>query len=115
MTVEAFFVLLAKVSGVPAPTLKAGAALNDATARVLEALEDVAGVDTDESSAYAMAGHFWYLDATKAQEELGFSPRAAEATLRDAVAWLRGRGTLPRSGGLLGSVVGGVRRVIGAR
>ncbi|MCW8141789.1 MAG: NAD-dependent epimerase/dehydratase family protein [Planctomycetota bacterium] len=115
MTLEAFFVLLAKVSGVPAPSLRSGAAVNDAAARVLEALEDVTGVETDESVAYAMAGHFWYLDAGKAQAELGFTPRAAEATLRDAVAWLRSRGPLPRAGGLLGSVVGGVRRTIGTR
>lgn len=116
MTVEAFFVLLAKVSGVPAPTLRAGAAVNELTARVLEALEDVTGLDTDESVAYAMAGHFWYLDAAKAQAELGFAPRTPDATLRDAVAWLRSRGPLPRAGGgLLGSVVGTVRRTIGAR
>lgn len=115
MTVEAFFVLLAKVSGVPAPTLRSPAVMNDAAARVLEALEDVTGVETDESVAYAMAGHFWYLDASKAQAELGFAPRSPEATLRDAVAWLRARGPLPRTGGLLGSVVGGVRRVIGTR
>lgn len=115
MTIEAFFVLLEKVSGVPAPTLKAPAAVNDLTARALEALEDVTGADTDESVAYSMAGHFWYLDASKAQAELGFTPRSPEATLRDAVAWLRQRGPLPKTGGLLGSVVGGVRRAIGAR
>jgi dihydroflavonol-4-reductase len=115
MTIEAFFVLLEKVSGVPAPTLKAGATVNDLTSRALEALEDVTGADTDESVAYAMAGHFWYLDATKAQQELGVTARSPEATIRDAVAWLRSRGTLPRVGGLLGSVVGNVRRAIGTR
>lgn len=115
MTVEAFFGLLAKVSGVPAPSLRSPAAVNDMAARVLEALEDVTGVETDESVAYSMAGHFWYLDAAKAQAELGFAPRAPEVTLRDAVAWLRARGPLPRGGGLLGSVVGGLRRAIGTR
>lgn len=116
LTLEAFFVLLARVSGVPAPTLKVGAAVTDLTASALAALEDVTGVDTDESVAYAMAGHFWYLDAAKAQAELGFAPRPAEHTLRDTVAWLRDRGpALPRAGGLLGSIVGGVRRAVGAR
>lgn len=115
MTLEAFFVLLSKVSGVPAPALKAGAGVNDAVSRMLETLEDAASLDTDESVAYAMAGHFWYLDAAKAQTELGFTARSPEATLRDAVGWLRSRGPLPRSGGLLGSVVGSVRRTIGSR
>lgn len=116
MTVEAFFVLLSKVSGVPGPTLKAGATVNDATARVLGALEELADDGTDEAVAYAMAGHFWYLDASKAQAELGFTARSPEATLRDAVTWLRARGPLPsRPGGLLGAVVGNVRRAIGSR
>lgn len=115
LTVEAFFVLLARVSGVPAPTFKVGTGATELTASVLSTLEGVTGADADESVAYAMAGHYWYVDAAKAQAELGFSPRPAEHTLRDAVAWLRDRSALPKPGGLLGSLVGGVRRAVGAR
>lgn len=113
MTLEAFFVLLSRVSGVPAPTVRAPARANDAAARVLDALEDLGGLESDEGAAYAMAGRFWYLDARKAQAELGFAPRPPEATLRDAVAWLRSRGPLPRAGGLLGAAVHGLHRVLG--
>lgn len=113
MTVEAFFVLLAKVSGVPAPALRAARAVNDAAARAIEALEDVGGFEGDESVAYAMAGHYWYLDARKAKQDLGFRSRPPEATLRDAVAWLRSRGPLPTEKGTFGSLVRGVQQALG--
>lgn len=115
MTLEAFFVLLGKISGVPAPALRVGADLTSRVSDVLGALEGIADDGSDEGPAYAMANHFWYVDSTRAQKELGFAPRPADATLRDAVAWLRGRETLPRGGGLLGAVVGGLRRAVGPR
>jgi dihydroflavonol-4-reductase len=111
MTIEAFFVLMERVSGISAPTIKAPQVLNEWTAKVLGTLEDLSDDETDESVAYAMAGHYWYLDANKAQRELDFRPRAAEATLRDAIAWIRDQGPLPKPDGLLGTAVRGLRRV----
>ncbi len=35
------------------------------------------------------AEHFWYLDASKAQHELGFSPRDPQETLQETVAYVR--------------------------
>ena len=113
MTLDAFFVLLSKVSGVPAPAMRAAAALNDAAAAVLGALEDVGGFSGDESVAYAMGGHTWYLDARKAHKELGFRARSPEVTLRDAVAWVRSRGPIPTEEGTFGSLFRGVQRVLG--
>jgi len=108
MTVEAFLVLLEKVTGIRAPALKAPRVVSDWTARMLGALEDVAG-EGDESVAYAMAGHFWYLDSNLAEETLGFSARPLEETLRDTVAYLRSRGPLPEPTGLLGFTVSKLR------
>ena len=113
MTLEAFFVLLAKVTGKPAPTLRASKGMNRVAGRVIGALEDVGGLEGDESVAYEMAGHYWYLDARKAQSELGFTPRPTEQTLRDAVAWVRSQGPIPTEEGTLGSLVRGFKRVIG--
>ncbi|MFN2564109.1 MAG: hypothetical protein ABR499_03765, partial [Gemmatimonadaceae bacterium] len=36
-----------------------------------------------------MASHFWYVDASKARRELGFSPRDPAETLHDTVAYVR--------------------------
>lgn len=35
------------------------------------------------------AEHFWYLDASKAQRELGFAPRDPQETLQETVAYVR--------------------------
>lgn len=115
MTLGAFFQLLERVSGVPAPALRAPARLNDAAAKVLGALEELSGEDVDEAVAYEMGNCFWYVDSRKAQEELGFRHRPAETTLKDTVASLRGRGPLNRSQGLLGAAVRHLRRALDAR
>ena len=115
MTLEAFFHLLERVSGVPAPAIKAPARVGEATARVLGALEELSGEDVDESVAYEMGNAFWYLDARKAQAELGFRHRPAETTLKDTVAYLRGRGPLGRPQGLLGAAVRQLRRALDPR
>jgi dihydroflavonol-4-reductase len=115
MTLAAFFQLLERVSGVPAPALKTPARLNEAAARVLGALEELSGEDVDEAIAYEMGNCFWYLDARKAQEELGFRHRPAETTLKDTVASIRSRGPMNRAQGLLGAAVRHVRRALDPR
>ncbi len=113
MTLEAFLVMLSKVTGVRAPTLHSSLTANQIAGRVLCMLEDLGGFEGDESVTYSMAGHWWYLDARKAQSELGFEPRSPEVTLRDAVAWIRSQGPLPEAQGTLGSLVRGFKRVVG--
>jgi dihydroflavonol-4-reductase len=115
MTVEAFFVLLEKVSGVPAPTFPLSRRLNDLAAQALSSVEGALGLEGEEATALAMGGHFWYLDASKARAELGFEPRPAEATLRDAVKSIRSRGPLPAPAGLLGRAMRGLNWALGPR
>jgi dihydroflavonol-4-reductase len=43
-----------------------------------------------EPSAVEMAEYFWYLDSSKAERELSFSPRDPGETLLDTVKYLRG-------------------------
>ena len=113
MTLEAFLCLLSKVTGTRAPTIMSSKAANRWAGRALSVMEDLGGFEGDESVAYTMAGHYWYLDPRKAQSELDFSPRAPEATIRDAVAWIRSQGPLPEEHGTLGSLVRGFKRVAG--
>jgi hypothetical protein len=35
---------------------------------------------------------FWYVDSSKAQQELGYSYRSADETIADVVGWLRDSG-----------------------
>ncbi len=113
MTLEAFLCMLTKVTGTRAPTILASRSANKVASRVLSIVEDLGGFEGDESVAYQMAGHYWYLDPRKAQSELDFQPRPPEVTLREAVAYIRSQGPIPESHGTMGSLVRGFKRVLG--
>ena len=42
-----------------------------------------------EPTEIEMADYFWYLDSTKAERQLGFSPRDPQTTLNDTVNYVR--------------------------
>jgi dihydroflavonol-4-reductase len=42
-----------------------------------------------DAATARLTGYRWYYDSTKAMNELGYSPRPLDETLRDTVAWLR--------------------------
>ncbi|MBK9261585.1 MAG: NAD-dependent epimerase/dehydratase family protein [Polyangiaceae bacterium] len=97
LTFDVFFGMLARVSGVDAPTMKApkslllaqaGAEIMDRVARKLKTESPLDRVSAE------MAQHYWYLDASKAVREIDFSPRDAIETLSDTVADLRARGVV---------------------
>jgi len=45
---------------------------------------------TDHAALQAeMATHYWYIDSSKAQSELGFKPRDPRETLLDTINWIR--------------------------
>jgi dihydroflavonol-4-reductase len=118
MSVEAFFVLLEKVSGVKAPTIALSSRIQDLASRAVagfESLFEKQRESGDFATALAMGGKFWYLDAAKARQELHFTPRPAEVTLRDTVDWLRASGPLPSQEGVLGRALRGVNQIIDAR
>lgn len=118
MSVEAFFVLLEKVSGVKAPTIALSPGVQDFASRAIAGFESLfpkGPRSGDFATALAMGGKFWYLDAAKARAELGFVARPAEQTLRDTVEWLRASGPLPAQEGVLGRALRGVNQIIGTR
>ena len=97
LTLREFFGRLERASGVRAPVLpmprmpdviKHGMTKVDSLFKRfgLEAPVDPVSVD--------MAQYFWYLDASKAEHELGWSPREPNATLADTVKDLRDRGVV---------------------
>ncbi|APR83694.1 Dihydroflavonol-4-reductase [Minicystis rosea] len=95
LTIEAFFARLERISGVQAPRVRtprslllarAGSALLDKLQKHVSI-----GADLDRVSA-EMAQCFWYVDPSKAKNELGFSPRDPGDTLLETVDDLKARG-----------------------
>jgi dihydroflavonol-4-reductase len=89
MTVAAFFQRLERISGVKGPTLRMPRSrplaisiyrLFDKTVRA------IGGEPPIDEVSVEMAQYFWYCSASKAERELGFSPRDPGETLRETVA-----------------------------
>ncbi|MBV9947885.1 MAG: NAD-dependent epimerase/dehydratase family protein [Myxococcales bacterium] len=97
LTVRDFFAKLERVSGVRGPWMplprsrvvaRAGA---EWMGRVGERVGLGRGIDPVSAE---MAACFWYVDATKAEQDLGWTPRDPAETLRETVADLRARGVV---------------------
>lgn len=90
MTFEEFFGRLERLSGVSAPMIRvpkklavAGAALIDSVFRNWNRTSPIQPEEVEQ------AEYFWYLDSSKAQDELGFLPRDPQETLQATIADLR--------------------------
>jgi dihydroflavonol-4-reductase len=106
-----FFSRLERLTGVPAPRVKLPKAVNVLGAYALERLNRWRGADVKLDPQEVEIGEHWFwLDAAKAQSELGYTARDVYETLHDtvqytlskmapgAVAQLKGRVTSPRAG-----------------
>jgi dihydroflavonol-4-reductase len=102
LTMRDFFARLARVSGVAAPWMPMPRSREVARigARLMERLATRVGVVARvDPVSVEMAQCFWYLDAGKAERELGWSARDPGETLHDTVEDLRERGVVwPREG-----------------
>ncbi len=90
LTFEEFFGRLARLSGVSAPMIRmpkkvavAGAGFINSVMRNWNRASPV------QPSEVEQAEYFWYLNAAKATEELGFVPRDPQETLNDTVNYIR--------------------------
>ena len=91
-TVDRFLRTLESVSGVRAPALKIPDAPARFVARLMQLGYDAVGRDAPlDRISVEMSQHFWYVDASLAEEELGFAPRDPQVTLQDTVDDLRTR------------------------
>lgn len=89
MTLKKFFDELARISGVPAPSLPIpdGAAL--AGAKLVGSAMRLFGKRAHvDAASVQMARHYWYIDWSRAERDLGFAPRDAVVTLRDTIRWI---------------------------
>ena len=87
-----YYARLARIADLPAPKLTlpavGGRMMGWLPLGVKQAVADRFGADTFELE---MASHYWYLDSSKAERDLGWSPRDPGETLADTVRDLRTR------------------------
>jgi dihydroflavonol-4-reductase len=89
-TTKEFFARLGRVANVAPPRLKLPPKLNKWGASVIEELYRWRGKEPPvDRISVEMAEHYWWIDSTKAQTELGFAPRDPQLTLVDTVGYLR--------------------------
>ena len=100
-----FFQRLGRLSGVAAPRLQLPSKLNVLGAKVLEQVAKWRGTQpTLDPQEVDIGEHWFWLDSTKAERELGFRARDVHETLQDTVNYLYTRmapGHLPGTKGRL--------------
>jgi dihydroflavonol-4-reductase len=100
LTLREFFARLERVSGVRAPLIpmiraKQAAEIARTGAQLLERLTTRLGVPMPvDPISLDMAHFYWYLDASLAENELGWTPRDPVETLADTVRDLEERGVV---------------------
>ena len=90
MTFEQFFGRLERLSGVSAPKLRVPKKLVMTGSSIINSLYKNWGKASPvKPNEVEQAEYFWYCDSTKAEEELGFTPRDPQETLQDTITYLR--------------------------
>jgi dihydroflavonol-4-reductase len=85
-----FFARLERLTGVRAPRFSLPSKLAVAGSQLIHALyKQWEKAPPVEPAEVEMAEYFWYLDSSKAERELGFSPRDPGETLLDTVKYLK--------------------------
>jgi dihydroflavonol-4-reductase len=89
-TMKEFFGRLGRVANVAPPRLKLPAKWNRWGASLVEELYRHRGKEPPvDRISVEMSEHFWWIDSSKAERELGFAARDPQLTLVDTVAYLR--------------------------
>ena len=90
MTFAEFFARLERLSGVSAPILKVPKKLAMAGSSFIDSVfKNWGKASPIEPKEVEQAEYFWYLDSTKAVDELGFAPRDPQETLSATIKYLR--------------------------
>ena len=90
MTFPEFFGRLGRLSGVSAPTLRVPRRLAMAGSSIIESVFSNWGKTSPVAAQEVeQAEYFWYFDSSKAEKELGFTPRDPQETLNDTISYLR--------------------------
>lgn len=89
LTMESFFKRLEHLTGIRAPWIPIPGDAMLFGAKLLGQAMKLIGKDTDvDPVSVEMAQHYWYIDSSRAIEELDFAPRSGTETLRDTIRWI---------------------------
>lgn len=100
MTFHEWIRLTAKLSGLAAPKFMLPLAPARAGAALLRMLYPLFGKKFElDDESIKMSALFWYCNSSKAREELGFTTRPTEETLRDTINDIRNRKAASSSNG----------------
>lgn len=89
-TTKEFFARLGRIAHVSPPRLKLPSSWNKFGAQMVEELYRWRGKEPPvDRISVEMAEHYWWIDSSKAERELGFAARDPQITLSDTVAYLR--------------------------
>lgn len=89
-TTKEFFARLGRVANVIPPRLKLPQSVSRWGASLVEELYRWRGKEPPiDRISVEMAAHYWWIDSSKAERELGFTARDPQLTLVDTVAYLR--------------------------
>jgi dihydroflavonol-4-reductase len=90
MTFQEFFARLERLSGVAMPKLRMPKKLAVAGSSFIDSVfKNWGKASPIEPKEVEQAEYFWYLDPSKAEEELGFAPRDPQETLSSTIKYLR--------------------------
>jgi dihydroflavonol-4-reductase len=108
MTLVEFFKRLERLSGVPAPKLRLPSEVNILGGKLLERWAKVRGTKPAlDPQEIEIGEHYFWLDPSKAEAELGFRARDVHETLSDTVQFIYGKmppQALPGTKGRLGEL-----------
>ena len=92
MTFAEFFARLSRLTGLPAPRLRLPSRANILGTELLGRWSRLRGVEPPiDRPSVEMGEHWFYIDSSRAREQLGFAPRDPQETLRDTVRDLERR------------------------
>jgi dihydroflavonol-4-reductase len=87
---KTFFGRLERLSKVPAPRMKMPNKLARWGATLMEEWADWRGTESSiDRTSVEMGQHYWYIDSSKAERELGFVQRDPQETLLDTIRYVR--------------------------
>jgi dihydroflavonol-4-reductase len=90
MSFSDFFARLERLSGISAPMLKVPKKLAMAGSSLIDSVfKNWGKASPIEPKEVEQAEYFWYFDSSKAENELGFSPRDPQETLQDTISYVR--------------------------
>ena len=89
-TMKEFFARLGRIANIAPPRLKLPSSFAKWSAGMLEEVYRWRGKEPPvDRISVEMAEHYWWIDSSKAERELGFAARDPQLTLVDTVAYLR--------------------------